>query len=254
MAVRYLPLAFYKAYADLRAEAARTYISFLWWMLDPILHMLVFYVVFAVLLQRRTEDYTVFLLVGLVSWKWFQGAIMHASGAIGSAQGLMRQVYLPKTVFPLSIVITDTAKFGFAFAMLLVFLWLYGLPPSITYWALPVLLVIELLLVSACALLVGAIVPFLPDLRFVIDNFLTLMFFVSGVFFGIDQVPEHLRTFLYLNPMAVIIDNMRRVLMHGEWPQWSSVTAVGFMSLAIGALALYVLRRYDRIYPRLMLH
>ncbi len=127
---RYLELIVYKAIADLRAEAARTYIGMVWWVLDPIIFMGIFYVVFVVLLRGGTPHYVQFLLVGLVPWRWFQTTLMHGAGAIADGEGLMRQVYLPKMVFPLVVVLTDLFKFLVVLALVLLFLWSSGFPPT----------------------------------------------------------------------------------------------------------------------------
>ena len=68
---RYLEIIYYKTYADLRSEASRSYLGFVWWILEPVLYMSVFYLVFSVIRGQKDEDFILFLLVGLVSWKWF---------------------------------------------------------------------------------------------------------------------------------------------------------------------------------------
>ena len=79
---QYLSLVLYKTYAELRAESARTYIGFLWWIIEPIVDMATYYLVFAVLLRNRTEDFVPFLLIGLVSWKWFSVSVTMGADSI----------------------------------------------------------------------------------------------------------------------------------------------------------------------------
>ena len=119
---RYRDLILYKTLADLRAEAARTYIGFLWWVLDPLIFMAIFYVVFGLLLRRSTPDFVPFLLIGLVSWRWFQNTITHSATSILGGRSLMQQVYVPKIIFPLVIILTDLVKFGLVLMLLLIYL------------------------------------------------------------------------------------------------------------------------------------
>lgn len=100
----------------------------LWWVIDPILSMAVFYLVFSVMLQSGTEGFVAFLLSGLVIWNWYRQSISNAGGAILTGQGLMGQVHVPKLVFPATTLLTDLTKFALVFVLLLVFLWLSGYP------------------------------------------------------------------------------------------------------------------------------
>lgn len=118
----------------------------LWWILDPIIFMFIFYLVFDVLMLRGEPGFLAFLLTGLVTYQWFQNTVGAGTNSIQSGQGLMQQVYLPKVIFPLVYILTDLFKFSLIFILLLIFLWFSGRPPGITYLALPLLLLIELAL------------------------------------------------------------------------------------------------------------
>jgi lipopolysaccharide transport system permease protein len=116
---------------------------------------------------------------------------------------------------------------------------------------LPVLLLIQGVLVLGVAMLCAALVPFLPDLKFIIGTALTLMFFGSGVFFNIESVvlPEH-RGILYLNPMAGLITSYREILIGGNWPDWGYLLKVFASGVLILILAIGLVRRFDHVYPR----
>lgn len=249
---RYPELILYKAIADLRAEAARTYVGMLWWVLDPIIFMAIFYLVFAVLLHGGTQNYVQFLLIGLIPWRWFQSTVMHGANAIASGQDLMRQVYLPKVIFPLVVVLSDLFKFMVVLVLILAFLWSSGFPPNSAYLALPLVLILELLLIMGLAQLLAALVPFLPDLMIAIDHVLQLLFFLSGIFFDASRIPEAFRLYFYLNPMAALIASYRSILLHGQWPSMNMLLWVTLLSLATNLVAWRVLRHCDRLYPKLV--
>ena len=104
---RTFDIILYRTYAELKSEAQRTYIGVLWWILEPVLFMLIFYFVFAVLLQRGTENFVPFLLIGLAPWHWFQATVMQCSGSITANRGLIQQVYVPNYVFPTVVVLAS---------------------------------------------------------------------------------------------------------------------------------------------------
>ena len=248
---RYLDLIIYKTFADLRSEAAKTYIGFLWWVLDPIIFMTIFYIVFGLLMQRGTENYVPFLLTGLVAWRWFQATIIHGANAILAGRGLMRQVYIPKILFPLINMMTDLLKFIVVLAILLVFLWFYGFDINVSYLAFPLVLLVQFTLIAGLTILLSGLVPFLPDLRLLTEHILQLMFFVSGIFYDASQIPEQYKMYFYLNPMANIVEAYRSILMYGQWPDWSALSFIFLVGLGILLIAFRLIKSQDYYYPKL---
>ncbi|MDM8547028.1 ABC transporter permease [Candidatus Venteria ishoeyi] len=249
---RYFELVLYKTYADLKAESERTYLGFLWWVFEPILFMGVFYVIFGLLMKRGTEDFVPFLLIGLTTWQWLKSCISHGALSITNGRHLMQRVHLPKVIFPIVVILTDSVKFVFIFVLLLIFLWLSGYTPNLNYWALPLVLFTQLLVIIAVTLLEAAIVPFVPDLRFVIETVLHALFFLTGIFFNAaDIVPEEFKFYFYLNPMANLIEDYRNILMYDRLPDFSSLAVIAACSLFTIWLAVRIIKRYEYVYPRI---
>ena len=108
----------------------------------------------------------------------------------------------------------------------------------------------QLCLIMALALLVGAITPFLPDLKVVINNGMMMLFFISGVFFNINEVHEPLKSYLLLNPMARLIAQYRNVMIRGIWPDFGSLIVIFFISAALGFFALILFKQLDHRYGK----
>jgi lipopolysaccharide transport system permease protein len=250
---RYTELLFYKAYADLRSESERTYVGFLWWFIEPVINMVVFYFIFSFVLRRGTDDYVAFLLTGMVAWKWFNSALVGGARSIPNNAALTQQVHVPKAIFPLVIVVTNTAKFAIAFVMLLVFLWAYGYAPGPQYAALPLVLAVELLFVIGTTWLLAAVTPFFPDIQVLMEHVLRVAFFLSGIFFPISDIPESVRGYFYLNPMVPLIESHRDILMYGRWPSLTALLGVTLFSLVACWAGWAITRRYDRVYSKNLL-
>ncbi len=250
----YIQLIQLKVAANLRAEAARNYLSYLWWIFEPILHMLVYYFVFGMLLARGTENFSIFLLTGLIPWLWFVKTITNSMGSISQNKGLMMQVHIPKIVLPTIVICQDAVKQTVVVALLLLFLVLAGIEPSWSWSALPLLLITQILLIAACAYLVAAVVPFLPDLSFLISMGLQMLFFCSGIFFKVEDVilDKHLNLF-YMNPMANLLKNYRNILLYNQWPDWQALIIIVVLSLVFIFVMSLVIRKFDHVYPRVVL-
>ncbi|RMG92893.1 MAG: ABC transporter permease [Zetaproteobacteria bacterium] len=248
----YWSLVWFKAVADLRAEAARSYLGALWWILEPVLYLAAFYIVFKSM-RQSADDVVSFLLCGLVVWKWFASTVMQGGNSIIRSAALMRQVYIPKYVFPLSTILANAFKFLFVFTLLILFLLLMGYSPSAIWCWLPALLIVQFLLVSAVALLLSALIPFIPDISDLLGNVILLLFFLSGVIFDISKAPEAIQAYLYLNPMAILVEDFRIVLVQGIAPEPVPLVAIALGSVFTLGVGSWLLLRYDRIYPKRIL-
>jgi len=247
----YLDLVFFRAWGDLRAEAHRYYLSYIWWVLGPVLEMTVYYLVFGLGLRAvRTEHFMVFLLIGIIIWRWFDATVSHCTNAVRGGRSLMQQVDLPKIVFPLIVICTDTFKFLIAFSLIVMYINIYGLLASSAYLILPVVLTIQLMFIMAVGILFSCITPFLPDFAVFVNYPIRIMFFMSGIFYDIDKIPEQYRFLFVYNPMARLIHTYRSILLHGQFPDIELLLTIASLSflgvLAAGAL----LFRLDKVIPR----
>lgn len=243
-------LIFYKVYADLKAEAARSYLGLLWWCIEPVLYLSSFYILFVLILHRGGPGFVQSFLCAAVVWKWFASGVKGGSNSIMTHRGLLQQIYVPKFIFPVIAVLGSTARFLPVFLVFIIFLVFSGISIKVTWLIAPVLIFTQFCLVTALAMLVGAITPFLPDLNQAVDNGLMLLFFISGVFFNINEVQEPLKSYLLLNPMAGLIDEYRNVLIRGVWPNPARLTIILSFASFLGALALMLLRRMDHRYGK----
>jgi lipopolysaccharide transport system permease protein len=251
MRLHLIELILFSTYAELRAERARSYLGLLWWVAEPAMNMAVYYLVFAVIFKMGGPDYIPFLLIGLTLWQWFKSCISHGGYSIWQQLPLIRQVKLPLQVFPSVQILADTVKFLCILAILLVVLWVSGYPPNPAYVALLPVLLVELIFVAACTYIVAAVVPLVPDLRFIIEQVLQVVMFLSGVLFALDGLPEGLRRWFEINPIVELVAAGRGILMHGQWPDWASLGRVTLISLALYAFGAWLIERLTPRYVKL---
>lgn len=248
-----LDLIRYVAVSSLLSETLRSRLGFLWWFLDPVLYMAVFYFVFAVIFERGGPDFVVKLLIALVLWRWFDNTVKACAGSLVNGKGLMRQVYVSKFLFPLAALLSQGIKSAVVLLVLILFLLVYGIDVNLAWFGLVPVLLVEFLFISGVGLLLASIIPFFPDLKTLIDYGIQLMFFLSGVFFEISQLPPDVQDYFLLNPMAMLIDQGRQVLLYQATPDWILLAGIAIVSLFLAAIGSWLLARYDRDYPALLL-
>lgn len=249
---QYIDLILFRAYAGLKSESSRNYLSFAWWILDPILSMGTYYLVFQVLFTGNRKDYVPFLLIGLVTWQWFANSINHCTNSIFHGGGLMNQTSLPAAIFPSTILIMDTVKFLLVFTLLIIFLLGYGYNIHITWLTIPILLSVQFLLIAGCGFFVASLVPFVPDIRFLVEALLHLMLFVSGVFYSGEIIPERFRYYFYFNPIVILIDSYRHIFMDNQFPNWQQILYVLTIAWIIFISSNWLLTKIERAYPKIV--
>ncbi len=247
-----LELILVRTLAEFKAEAGRYYASFFWWVIEPVIYMGAFYVVFGIVFQRGGNHYVPFLLTGLVVWKWFASTVLQGAGAIVMHAGLIKLIYVPKAVFPGTVILANAIRFTIVFCLLALLLMAMGLWPARSWLALPIVVGIQFLFGAGCTLVLAALVPFLPDLKLLLEKLLMLMFFLSGVFFKVSDVPPGWQPVFLSNPMAALIDSYRMILLHHQWPSWPACWRVLILSIMLVAAGQWLLRRFDRLYPKVI--
>ena len=243
---RYWDIVIYRTYAELKAEAQLSYMGYVWWILEPILNTLLFYVLLIAVLEQSTVGAVSFLVVGAMTWQWFNASLMGAANSVVDAGGMLKYIYLPKVVLPLISILTSSWKFLFLFVLLLICVWATGHPPTLVYVVLPLLLALELLIILAFTLPLAFIMPYFPDARVAVEAFLRSAMLVTGIFFPVEKLPVEFRGYFHLNPMADLIEAYRAILLDGAWPNWGLLGYVTLMGVTGLLLAQWLHQKIDR--------
>ncbi len=246
----YKNLILHKAWADFRAEAERTYLGVVWWVLDPLINMAIYYLVFGVFLQMKTNDFIPFLLTGLVVWRFIEATVVRASNSILQNVTMVRQVAFRKIIFPLIAVGTCMMEYVFSLALLVVVLLICGYRPGVTWLAAPLVLLVELAFVLAMSLPLAVVVTFVPDVGKLISQLLRILFYLSGIFYTAKRLPPPMVPWLKLNPAIHIVEGMRDVLMYGVWPNWTALGVVGLLSVLVAGGGWLLIRRFDPLFAK----
>lgn len=252
--LHYTDLVYCYTKANVRGEVARNFLGYAWWSLEPLLGMLVYYLVFAVGLRLGDENFLTFLLVGTSFWLWFNKTVSQSANSITKAKGIILSAKVSKIVFPLSAVLHTAVKQIVVVAVLLVFLPLAGIEVTRHWLILPLIMMVQMAFITGVSLSASIIVPIIPDISFLIDTVLRLMFFVSGILFSLDRIGPPYGTYLYYaNPMAALLTNYRKILLYGELPDFTYLAGCFVASVFLCLVAGFLLRKLDSYYPRWVL-
>jgi ABC-2 type transport system permease protein len=240
---------------DLAARHAGSFFGFFWSLLTPVLTVTVYATVFYVMGFRPTGGefdtvpFALFFFGGLVLWNVFNAGLAGGTGSIVSQGFLVRKIYFPRELLPLSVVLSAVVTFGFEFAVVLVFQTVIGHPPGPAALLAVPLLAITALLAFGAALFLSAANVYFRDLQHFINVFLTLAFWATPVIYDISFVQERhpgAVRILRLNPMADLVVAFREAVLLGKVPGWKGLAYAAGVAVA-GVVAGWVwFNRHER--------
>jgi lipopolysaccharide transport system permease protein len=242
---RYRDIVWYRVLAGLKSEARQNFLGYVWFLLEPALTTAIAYLIYSLILSGGGAPRMVMLLLGTLTWQWFESAVTLGSQGIKTKLHIMMHFPLPKYIFPLVGVFTSTWKFLCVFVVLLVFCALAGYPPNACYLYLPLVLGAQLVLIIGFALPLAIGVAYFNDLLIVTNSLFRLMMILSGAVFEASVVPRTARLYFYANPMAGLIKSYRDIVLRGSPPHPALLAYAFAWGLGLAAVGLLWSRRID---------
>ena len=255
----------YLVRADIKKKGADTFLGNLWWVLDPLLQMLVYVVFVSIIFQRPTPDYPLFVLAAILPWKWFTSSVNDATTSVTSQGSLIRQIQFPKIVLPMAA--TTAAVVGFAFSLipLLAIMLLYPHRLSAYLVLIPIVGVVQFLFTLGIGFFVAGVNVFFRDLGNVLRHVLRLWFYLSPGLYSLQMLetsrffqenPVLLRI-LQLNPFATLFEGFRAVIYGTpdggpHLPDFGALGALAIASLVLIAIGGIAFKRLEPMYAKVL--
>lgn len=233
----------YLVQADLKKKGADSLLGNLWWVIDPLLQMLVYVVLVSVIFQRRTEAYPLFIFSAILPWKWFTSAVQDSIVSVSSQDRLIKQVHFPKIVLPTAAFGSGIVNFGFGLVPLLglmVVFYPHKLSPMLVF--IPVIAVVQLVFTAGVGFIVAAVNVFFRDIGNLSRHLLRLWFYLSPGLYGVatmaDLAGSHpeLYQIMQLNPFFTLFTAYRSVIYGQETANGGSLPPMAPDGVALGIL------------------
>jgi lipopolysaccharide transport system permease protein len=240
----YRGLFFFLIRRDIKLHFQQTVIGFLWVVLQPLIQMLIFYVILGVLVKVPTGaiPYHIFFLSAFIVWQFFSQVVNNSAFSLVGNIGLIVKSYFPRLALPLTTVANALIDLGISFLVLQVFLLINGnFPITARYLLLPFLLILTVFFSSGVGLLFGALMVVFRDTKNLLSYILLIWMYLTPIMYPIALVPEKYRILLYLNPLTGLVDAYRWVFLgQGDLPRVGYLLISFFVALMIwfcGAIA-----------------
>jgi lipopolysaccharide transport system permease protein len=206
----YRELLYFFVWRDLKVRYAQTFIGIAWVILQPVLTVIAFSLLFGRLAGLPSDQlpYPIFYFAGLLPWMYFSQSATRATNSLVDNQRVITKVYFPRILLPIAAVLAGLVDLAIGFAVLAVLLVFYGIAPT-ALWALPLFTALGIVAALAVGLWLSALHALYRDVRYAVQFLLMFWMFVSPVAYPSSLVPGHWRWLYGLNPMAGAIDGVR---------------------------------------------
>lgn len=227
---------------ELRLRYKQTLLGSLWAVLQPLVLMFLFVIVFSIFVRLPTDGvpYPIFAYTGLLPWTYFATSLSFSVSSLVNNMNLVTKIYFPREIIPLASIGAALVDFGISSIVLLFMMLYYKYPIVPTILWVPVLILIQTIFIVGVVLFGSMLNAFYRDIRFMVPLTIQAWMYATPIIYPLSSVPGWLRPYYLLNPMAGLVDSYRRVILHGVAPD---PVALG-MATVISVLLLFFGYRY----------
>jgi lipopolysaccharide transport system permease protein len=228
---------------DLKARYRGSALGLLWTLLNPLLHMAIYALVFSVYIRTEMERYPAFLLCGILPWIWFSSALFMGTTAIIEGGGMLKKVFFPPQVLPTVTVIATFINFLLSLPLLFGMLLLFGVTFGWSLLALPLIMAVQFALTLGLTLIISAVSVRYRDIPPILGHVLTFWFFLTPIIYPASSVPERFRALLSLNPVTPFFVAYQEALLYNRLVSWEAFGAMVCLGAAVLLVGVFVFER-----------
>lgn len=248
---RYRELFYIFVWRDVKVRYKQTFLGVAWAIFQPFMTMVVFTVFFGSLAKVPSDNvpYAVFVYTGLIFWTYYLSALTGATNCLIDNENIIKKVYFPRLVLPVSTAVTPVIDFAAALVILFGLMAYYHYVPN--FWgllAIPVMLVVATVGASGLGLFLASLNVKFRDVRYILPFFIQLLLYVTPVIYPIGLIPEKWQWLLYVNPMTGVITVARNLILGQGVLNWNYIGISVLSAIVIFFLGLAYFRKTERFF------
>ena len=234
---RYRELLYFLVLREIKAKYKQTALGVAWSILQPLALMLVFTIVFSIFARLPSDGvpYALFSYCALLPWQFFAGVLGRGVGSLLSNQVLVQKVYFPREIILFAVIASAIVDFAIGSTLFVGLLWAYDIPADWHFLLMIPVFLIQISFVAGLILFLAPLNVFYRDITLVMPLLIQIWMFATPIIYPLSIVPERLRPYYALNPMAGVVDSYRRILLHGQMPDPMAL----WLAALIAALTLF---------------
>lgn len=228
---------------DLKVKYRRSVLGYLWSLLNPLLMMVVMSVVFSYMFRFDIPNYPIYLITGQIMFTFFSESTNMAMGSIIGNVSLIKKVYVPKYIFPISRVLSSFVTLLFSLAAVVVVMLATRTPVTPVILLFPLPLAYVLVFSMGMGLILSVFAVYFRDMTHLYGVMTTAWMYLTPIFYPIESIPESVQPFIRLNPLFLFIDCFREIVLYGRVPTLQNTAASCAWCLAVMTVGIWLFRK-----------
>ena len=236
------------AAAELKVRYRGSVLGFLWTVLNPLFFLLILAFVFSKIIRFEVDNYILFLFSGLVSWLMIQQTVTIATASVVNNQHLIRKVYVPKLVFPVSSVLARYADHAVLLTVLILFMALFSGPFSWNLLIVPYVLILHFAFSLGLSLIFAMAHIRIRDVQQIVAVLFQAFFYATPIIYPLEALPERFRALFLWNPFYYFVECLRAPVHRGAFPSWDILLVATGLAAAALVLGFILFTRKERLF------
>lgn len=217
---------------DIRGKYKGSFLGVLWSFINPLLMVLVYAIVFPYIMRVKTDNYLIFLICGVIPWNFFTTVINQGTTCINQNGNLIKKVYFPREILPISVVTSGLINFLISCIIILIFVIFSGLGLSWHLVFLPFVAIIQYVISLALIFLLSAINVYIKDVEYIVVFIINMLFYATPILYSTEVFANSSIAIIFkLNPFAHLINAYRDIFYVHQIPALSSLTILLVISI-----------------------
>lgn len=232
---------------DIRGRYKGSFLGFLWTLLNPLLLLAVYSVVFQFIFKADIAYYPIYLFICLMPWNLFSNTIAMGTVCVTGNSGILKKVYFPREILPLATVISNAINYFFS--LIIIFIAVLFFSPIGLSWfifLIPVVVLIQSIFSFGLILILSAINVYVRDVQYIMNPVMMVWFYASPVLYSASMVPEKWRDLYNLNPMVKIMECYQSILYNKQMPDLKWMGIIFIISCVVLVLGYLVFQKAQR--------
>ena len=231
---------------DIRGKYKGSFLGVLWSFINPLLSVLVYAIVFPYIMRIKVENYLIYLITGIIPWTFFTSSINMGIISILSNADIIKKVYFPRIILPISTVTSCLVNFLISCIIILLFCIGSGIGISIYLVWLPLVVIIQYIMLLGFTFILSAIEMYMRDIEHIVNFILSMAFYVTPILYTPDIFPDNLAWVLKINPMAYLVSAYRSIFFYQEMPDVVGLVIVGVFSIVIFLIGYVIFEKLQK--------
>lgn len=244
--IKYKDLLINLTAKELKLKYKNSILGFLWSFLNPLMMLIVYTFAFKYVMKVQIPNFTVFLLCGILPWTFFQTSIIGSTHSIVVNAGLVKKVYFPREIIPLSSIFSNFINYLITMIVLFLAILIFKVKIGVAIFLMPLVLILMLLFTIGLSLGLAALNVLYRDVSHFVEIVFMAWFYFTPIVYSMSLIPERFRIFLLLNPMTLIIESLRDTLINNQLPKISYLVALIIIDIIFVLLGYRIFSRIEK--------